>query len=168
MIFLADNNQEWLRGIIDIEEIYKIIIDGKHFVRKDSFIAPAVIREIINEIHFLCLQDDTTPALDEELLGKYNSRQFIHRNLQSLVSCTPKGALFDIDLDIFNKSDYWGTGDLWTDSEILDFLWGCSGLIKSSPLITIAMSFNYSGSEDDTKFLTRFVVPRLLDLVQKK
>jgi hypothetical protein len=133
-------------------------------VRKDSFIAPAIIRGLIEEVHFLCFQRDTTPGIDSELLERYGAKQFLHPDLSSLLKHAPQGSLLDIDLDIFNRSGYWAKGDLWTDIEILQFLDGCIPLLKSSPLVTIAMSFNYSGSEDDTQYLSRLVVPTILDV----
>ena len=80
----------------------------------------------------------------------------------------PKDLLLDIDLDIFNRSGYWATGDLWTDTEIAEFLEGCSALINSSRLITIAMSFNYSGSKEDTKHLVRLVIPTVVEIFRHK
>jgi len=164
--FKADSNQERLRKITDIEEIFQEVREGKR-VRKDSFIAPAIIRGIINEVHFLCFQDDTPPGLDEELIDKFNVRQFFYEDISSLLISAPNSSLFNIDLDIFDRSDQMYEGELWPDFEILEFLDGCSELIKSSPLITIAMSFGYSGSREHTKHLARLVLPKVLEFRAK-
>jgi hypothetical protein len=160
--FLKDGDQEQLCYITDINKIRDIVSDN--LIRKDSFIAPAIIRGIINEVHFLCFQDYTTQGLSLELLNKFSSSQVIYTDQRSFVKDAPSGSLFDIDIDIFNRSDYWATGELWTDNEILEFLDDCSELIKSSPLVTIAMSFGYSGTEEDTKHLTRLVVHRVMEI----
>ena len=155
-------DQENLRRINNLKEIRQLVSNGIN-VRKDSFLAPAIIREIIKEVHFYCFQTDTEVGIDEELLKKCKSKQSIHRDLSSLTKRVPKKNLYDLDLDLFNKSDYCDKRDLWTDEEVLSFLCGCSHLIKNSPLITIAMSFSYSGSDEDTKHLTRLVVPKLME-----
>lgn len=165
--FQSHTDQDRLRGTSELDEIYRIVSDETR-VRKDSFIAPAVIRGFIEEVHFLCFQRDTTPGIDPELLDRYGSKQFIYSDLNSLLKGAPKGSLFDIDLDIFNRSGYWAEGDLWTDIEISQFLDGCIQLLESSSLVTIAMSFNYSGSVDDTRYLTRLVVPKIVDAFRRK
>lgn len=156
-------DQNRLRAIGKLDEIYKIVSEAK-YIRKDSFIAPAIIRNIFSEVHYYCVQTDTTVGLDSELLIKYGSQQIIHSNISSLTMNAPKDSLFNIDLDIFNKSGLWAEGDLWTDFDILEFIYKCEELIKTSPLITIAMSFNYSGSRQDTIHLAKLVVQKILDL----
>src|SRR5208337_2973437 len=73
--FNADAEKELLCATTGIEEIYKIVSKG-NLVRKDSFIAPSIIRRIIDEVHFLCFQGDmdnlTPPGLDDELLKRYS------------------------------------------------------------------------------------------------
>jgi hypothetical protein len=165
--FQSYTDQDRLHGTGELDEIYRIVSDQTR-IRKDSFIAPAIIRSLIEEVHFLCFQRDTTPGIDQELLDRYGSKQFFHSDLSSLLQRAPKGSLFDIDLDIFNRSGYWAKGDLWTDIEISQFLDGCIQLLESSPLVTIAMSFNYSGSEDDTRYLSRLVVPTIVDVFRRK
>ncbi len=162
--FFKPSDEARLRSIRTIEEISDLASRAS-LVRKDSFIAPAIIRGIINEIHFYCFQTDTEPGLDKPLLKKHNSKQFIHHELNSLIERPPKGSLFDLDLDLFNRSEMWEEGNLWENKEILHFLDICSGIIGSSSLVTIAMSFGYSGSRDDTRYLTELVVPRIIEYV---
>jgi hypothetical protein len=162
--FLKPSDEATLRSIRTIEEIFALV-SGASLVRKDSFIAPAIIRGIINEVHFYCSQTDTEPGLDKPLLKKHNSKQFIHRKLNSIIERLPKGSLFDLDLDLFNRSEMWEEGNLWENKEIVHFLDTCSGIIRSSCLVTIAMSFGDSGSREDTKYLTELVVPRVIELM---
>lgn len=44
------------------------------WIRYDSFIAPAVIRGLVGDVHFFCLQDDDAPGLDAELLNSTGAR----------------------------------------------------------------------------------------------
>lgn len=165
--FLSDSTQERLKEIKRIEEI-RDLVSNSDFVRKVSFIAPAIIKGIINEIHFYCFQHNTEIGIDEKLLNKYHSKQFIHKNLNLILDHNPNNYFLDIDLDVFNKSDMWAESDLWGNSDICDFLRKCSGLIKGASLITIAMSFGYSGTYDDTRRLTKEVVPNILKYYTKE
>jgi len=165
--FRSATDQDMLRGVSELGEIYRMVAEER-YVQKDSFIAPAIIRGLIEEVHFLCFQRDAARGIDPDLLDRYGSKQFFHPDLNSLLKHAPLGSLFDIDLDIFNKSAHWAEGDLWTDIEISQFLDGCIKLLQSSPLATIAMSFNYSGSKDNTRYLSRIVVPTIVDVFRMK
>lgn len=148
--------------INDLETIHELV-DKDRLVRKDSFIAPAIIRGIINEVHFHCLQRDTEKGLYKPFLTKFKAKQYIHNDIHALVDAiSQKSIVFDIDLDLFNRSDIWGAGGLWEEKEILRFLETCSLAIRNSSLITIAMSYCYSGTKDDTIYLTKTVVPKLI------
>lgn len=164
--FLDDSYQERLSRITDLDKI-KEMVSENNLVRKDSFIAPAIVRGIINEVHFLCFQENPTKGFHIEFLNKFNTRQFIYKDCHTLLNHASEVFLFDIDLDYFNRSDYYLKSDLWNDVEITEFLEYCSHLIKSSPLITIAMSFGYSGSEEDTKHLINLVVSKIIKIYQQ-
>lgn len=130
------------------------------YIRYDSFIAPAIISKIFNEVHFLCYQNDTSIGLDEELLDEYKSRQIIHKNISKVIDdLTGREVAFDLDLDIFNRSDMFQEGDIWEEKEIIQFLEKCEQLISKSPLITIALSYNCSGSHKDTRYLVELILP---------
>lgn len=159
--FVSDSAQEMLKKTERIGEIFDLFSNSA-FVRKDSFIAPAIIRGIVNEIYFFCFQDNTETGLDEDLLKKYHSKQFIYKNIDLIPYHKIKNYFLDIDLDLFNNSDMWAKSDLWENSDICDFLRKCSGLIKNASLITIAMSFGYSGTYEDTRKLTKKIVPEIL------
>ena len=72
--------------------------------------------------------------------------------------------IFDLCLDLFNRSDDWAEGDLWSDAEIDGFLGEVARLITAAELVTVSMSFNYSGTAENTRHLTKFVIPRILAL----
>jgi len=140
------------------------LVAADDLIRYDSFIAPAVKRGLVHTIHFYCLQhgmgDD---ALDENFLHSCGARQFLHASPGDLVKVAIDGPMiFDFCLDLFNRSDKWAEGDLWPDAEILTFLETIRPLIRQAELVTVSMSFNYSGTAADTRHLTGLVVPRLL------
>jgi hypothetical protein len=144
------------------------LVSRNTVVRKDSFIAAGIIRGIINQVHFYCLQTDTEVGVDAQYSSSRKVKQFIHKNPGFLSKKALKGSLFDIDLDLFNNSDFYGTGDLWSEERILSFVDSCSELIMSAPLVTIAMSFGESGSRKDTKYLTRLVVPKIVQSYSRR
>lgn len=141
----------------------------KSSIRYDSFIAPAIIRGFVREVHFYCVQDEADIGLDADLLHRYDARQFIHKNIDSLIQQVDgRPILFDFDLDIFNKSEQWSEGDIWPEGDIVSFLDKCAELVLNSSLCTIAMSFNYSGTANDTRYLARLVVPKIIQNIQDK
>lgn len=161
---------ETLARLININSTQGLmdLIEHKSLVRYDSFIAPAIIRGFVKEVHFYCLQDDTDIGLDDDLLHRYGARQFIHKNLDSLIQhVEDRPILLDLDLDIFNKSDQWNEGDIWPEGEIVSFVDKCTELVLNSSLCTIAMSFDYSGANKDTIYLTKLVVPSIIKYFQK-
>jgi len=145
------------------------LIEHKSLVRYDSFIAPSIIRGFVKEVHFYCLQDDTDVGLDDDLLYRYKAKQFIHKTLKSLIEHVGgRSILFDLDLDLFNRSDQWNEGDIWPEEDIVRFMGKCSELIINSPLITVAMSFDYSGTDKDTKYLAKLVIPIIIHYAQNR
>lgn len=141
--------------------------DIKEFIQKghikhDSFIAPAVIANIFNEIHFLCYQKDADVGLYDDFLKQYNAIQIIHRDIDSVVKAlNNKRIAFDLDLDIFNKSEVYLTGDLWKEKDIIQFINKCEPLLKNADIITVAMSYGHSGTKQDTQHLTDLVVEQI-------
>ncbi len=139
----------------DINSIYTLV-EKKMGVQKDSFIAPAIIRGLIDEVHFYCKQTCIGPGLYPPFLMEHNARQIIHEKMKSLISYQiSKPIIFDIGLGLFNKSGMWDEGDLWTDQEIADFLWMCSDMIQSSSVVTAAMSSVIPEPSRSTRHLTR-------------
>ena len=102
-------------------------------------------------------------GIDVEFLRACGAKQTLHDDPQALATCQIAGPmLFDLCLDLFNRSEQWQEGDLWSDSEVLDFLKTVKPLVASAELVTVSMSFNYSGTPTDTRHLARLVIPELL------
>lgn len=114
-------------------------------------------------MHFLCKQDDGSDVgIDHELLARSGTRQFIHHDPEALSKQTFSSPLiFDLCLDLFNDSDKWYQGDIWSDHDIRAFLDITRPLIQKARLVTVSLSFGYSGTEDDTRRLAKMVLPML-------
>jgi hypothetical protein len=99
---------ETITNLININSAKELrdLVERKPFVRYDSFIAPSIIRGLVKEVHFICSQDDTDIGLDDNLLHRYEAKQFVHKNLDSLIQhIGDRQILFDLDLDMFNRSN---------------------------------------------------------------
>lgn len=145
------------------EEVAELVAQDV-WIRYDSFIAPAIKRGLIHTVHFYCLQDGPGDnGLHEEFLTACNAEQVIHKTSYELARVSVDGAsIFDLCLDLFNKCAYWESGDLWNDQEILSFLEIVRSLIIRAEIVTISLSFNYSGTHNDTRHLAALVVPVVL------
>lgn len=142
-------------------ELCALIREG-HWIRYDSFIAPAVIRGLVNDVHFFCMQDDDEPGLDSELLISTGARQTLYEDAVALSQTNFDAPLiFDLCLDLFNRSDEFYTSDLWSDAEIVTFLERVRPFIEQAMVVTVSLSFGYSGSEADTRRVAALVLPRL-------
>lgn len=146
----------------DLTEI-EAMVRNKELIRFDSFLAPAVIRKLVTEVHFFCKQTHNEPGLDEPLLIDTGARQYMHDDAGQLAQVQFNGpVIFDLCLDLFNRTDKWATGDLWTDDEIGDFLQIVRPVIERAELVTVSLSFDYSGTKADTRHLAGLVVPRIV------
>ncbi|MCH8288892.1 MAG: hypothetical protein IID12_07270 [Candidatus Marinimicrobia bacterium] len=160
--FQKESRLEQLTNIESIEDI-KELVDQGQLIKHDSFIAPGIIRKIISEIHFYCLQDDTEEGIDDSLLNEYYCTQYKHNDIDALISHNfTEDIFFNLDLDLFNKEEYWMKGDLWEENDIVEFINKCSGIIATSSLVTIAKSPGYSGTKEDTNHLTDLVIPQII------
>lgn len=149
---------------VKLSELKDIIIE-ENYIRKDSFIAPSIIRGYVNRIHFHCFQTDTEIGLDDCLLEKCDAKQYVHDTIEELLAVTGSELIIlDIDLDIFNRSTNFLDGDLWSNEEIIEYISKITPLIREAKVITIAMSYGYSGSNAEREFLTKFVVPKIIDI----
>jgi hypothetical protein len=140
---------------------------AEEYIRFDSFIAPAVRRGLLSEVHFFCKEDDSNEVgLDADLCAKAGVEQIVHDDVESLARLDPVGPLiFDLCLDLFNHADDMEfEGDLWSDADVLGFLGAMRSHICAAAVVTISLSFGYSGTEEDTRHLAQLVVPRILDL----
>lgn len=153
-----------LKLISDHNRLRKII-SRDQVIRKVSFISPAVRAEWFREIHFFCYQRNIEKGLNTENLIRKPVRQFIHISQQSVLEqLSEKDVAFDLDVDLFNHSTILGKGDLWPDHEVLAFLDFFSELIIKSSLITIALSYVYSGALEETRHLAQLILPKILSL----
>jgi len=136
---------------------------ASEYITYDSFIAPAVRRGLFSEVHFYCLQIDSEP-LDDDLCDAFETPQHLHPDATSLAAAVPASPLiFDLCLDLFNHSDNYDDGDLWSDGEVLAFLEAVKHHIQAAELVTISLSFGCSGTADDTRHLAELVVPLVVE-----
>ncbi len=161
--FEEENEIEKLRKTSELSELEELVrIDDA--IRKDSFIAPAVIRGLLKEIHFYCPQHDTELGIDENLLERFDCKQFLYDTPDDLKNrAVSNPIIFDLCLDLFNKSDQWEEGDLWTDEEITQFLDNMASFVTKAEIVTVSFSFGYSGSEEDTRHLAKLVLNKLVE-----
>ena len=145
------------------EQVSKLVAEGE-LIQYDSFIVPAIKRGLVHTVHFYCLQKSVgDDALDEDFLRACGAYQVIHTDANSLAVAQISGPyIFDICLDLFNRSKVSAEGDLWSDAEVLDFLVTMKSLVRHAELVTVSMSFNYSGTASDTRHLVQLVIPELL------
>ncbi len=152
--------EELLRA--DDDELFGLIRE-ELFIRWDSFISPAILRGFIDEVHFYCKQgDEYDVGLDEELLERAGTKQFIHDDARDLsIQTFSSPLIFDLCLDLFNKSKRWYESDIWPDREVREFLDITRPLVRQAVLVTVSLSFGYSGTVEDTRRLAKLVLPML-------
>ena len=132
-------------------------------IKKDSFIAPSIIRGYVNRVDFHCFQTNNAIGLDDDLLNKYKSVQNIHAQIEDLIQgIGNQEIILDLDLDIFNKSGK--MGELWSEEEIVSYIHKITPLIKQAKIITLAMSYGFSGSDEDIECLVKLVVPIIIKI----
>jgi len=149
-----------LRGYT--HEQLKLLIQSNERVKYDSFIAPAIIRGLLNEVHFFCLESEEN-GLDEDLVEQYSVKVFDYRDWRRLAECRLTSPhIFDLCLDLFNHSnDKMYEGDLWNADEINEFVNGMQDLIQEAEIVTVSLSFGYSGNCDQTRWLADLVLPKV-------
>ena len=160
--FIDDDAAQAALRAATVEELRAMTADAD-YIKYDSFIAPAIRLGLLTEVHFYCVQADSEP-LDESLCNEFCVRQVIHSDLQSLVTAAPpRPLIFDLCLDLFNRDDdmQYG-GDLWSDTDVLAFLESVKHHIRDAELVTISLSFGYSGTEHDTRHLAELVLPKVV------
>lgn len=146
----------------DLDEI-RALVEEDRWISFDSFIAPALIRGFIDEVHFYCKQENTEVGLDLELLEKWGVHQYIHDDLHSLKSIeTTSPVIFDFCLDVFNSSGNLYSGEIWPDQKVIELLEACKEYVTSAEIVTISLSFGYSGTRADTIRLADLVVNKFL------
>ena len=152
-------------GLQQLEDLTK----ADELVRFDSFIAAAVRRGFVSEVHFFCAEDEgNDEGLYQPVCDQYGARQFIYADVEDFSAATPADpVIFDLCLDLFNRSNDEEYGeDLWSEEEILGFLDAVAHHISSAAVVTVSLSFGFSGTPDGTRHLAALVVPRILALRQ--
>ncbi|MGV3582623.1 MAG: UPF0489 family protein [Methylophilus sp.] len=158
---LAEEESKLLKAGLD--EL-KTMIQTEEFIQYDSFIVPAAMRGAFQDVHFLCRQLDTDIGIEESIREQANIRQFIYNSVDELASVRlNQPIVFDLCLDFFNDSDQFSTGEIWPEQDILEFLAKLHSLICSAELVTISLSFDYSGTEDDTRRLAEIILPKIIE-----
>ena len=146
-----------------LSEMYRLLKED--YILKDGFIAPAIIKCFFNEIHFYCKQKDTQVGFSTEFLKDCASKQYIHKSIEDITSTKiNKKYAFDLDIDLFNDSEMFLESDLWPKSKRDNFFSKCEPLILNASIITIAMSFGFSGTKEDTISLAEYVLKRILNI----
>jgi hypothetical protein len=159
---VADAVSDCHRGARGPEELTSIIRQND-LIGCTSFIAPAVRLGMVGDVHFLCKQSAEL-AFDRDFRKAHSGsfRQFRHRALPELTrALAGRAVLFDLCLDLFNRSEHYGEGDLWPDRQVLALIDSCGSLITDSLLVTVSLSYGYSGTEEQTRHLASLVVPRI-------
>jgi hypothetical protein len=158
--------------LTSLDTLFKIesftATEQQGLVKDDSFIAPAVIRGLINEIHFYCFQDEH-PGFYQQFVEKYNLTQFVHSKIEDLLKIelvTP--FILDIDLDFFNKTYF------PTERDVHDFISKIQKLLTQAEIITIAKSDLYNWKLKDGEYfdwdqsviesVSSIVIPKIITI----
>src|SRR5256886_3991988 len=130
-----------LQGETDLARIYERVAQDSD-ITLASFIAPAIRRGWITEVHFFgCAEDDD--LLDAPLLAATGASQQRHETITDVVQAVDgRRLLLDIDIDVFNDADTRGQSRLWPEEEIIACIDAWTPLIQSADVITIARSLD--------------------------
>jgi hypothetical protein len=138
-------------------------------IRYDSFIAPALLRGIVDHVHFFCVQDsdEGERGFDADTLRECDAQQTFYGSVEDAARANvQKPYFFDLCLDLFNRDDDKEfEGDLWDADEIRAALGTWQNLIQSAEIVTVSLSFGYSGTKQQTRDLASLVVPMLLGML---
>jgi hypothetical protein len=140
--FRNPQDYDHLRNIKSHEELKELIAENR-LIRRDSFIAPAIIKGITDEVHFFCLQNNTESGLDDELLQSYGVDEIRHTSIEDLVRVLRNGQkplIMDLDLDLFNRDTPFYAEGAELSRKIIEFLDKCGSLFERAEVVTIAKS----------------------------
>lgn len=152
-----------LSSLLQVRPLLEKVKCGESEIHHDNFIAPAIIRGLVSEVHFHCFQKNNECGFHDIKMMNPGASQIIHSDIDQLVQTQDSGPVFfDLDIDYFKYSDVWGISDHWPDEEIHGCLSKCENLIKNAKVVTIAMSFGYSGEEYDTRRVTELILCEIL------
>jgi len=152
-----------LGSLSDVERMILPDHLGRSSIQRDNFIAPALIRKLIDEVHFLCLQRDTDQGFWPPDIARLGFAQYIYDDLRGLLSSLKdRELLFDLDIDLFNTSGMWAEDEYWPVSDIIAFLEECGASITRARVVTVAISLGFSGSAKGARRLTELVMREVL------
>jgi len=156
-----DEEADLLRA--DVSGIEAYLRENK-LIRYDSFIAPALSRGVVDVVHFYCTENrGNEVGLYSEFLKSVDAVQFIHPTVESLAAADLRPpVIFDLCLDLFNRSDQWAEGDIWSETEICSFFEATRHIVGEAEMVTVSLSFNYSGTHEDTRSLAELALPMIL------
>ena len=151
----------------DIQEVTEWVANSEDpYIRYDSFIAPAIIRGLLNDVHFFCRQTDTDPGIYGDFPGEYGCRQLFYDSINAASEAEVRRPfIFDLCLDLFNLDQTtWYQGELWPLEQVHEALDAWRTLIAGDDILTISLSFGYSGTADHTRTLAEMVIPRIIQI----
>lgn len=163
--FFENPEEETKLLAANLEQI-RAMIQTEAGIQYDSFIAPAVARGMFDSVHFFCRQNDFTDVgIADSVRAITCTDQFIYESVDDLSRQQfSLPFIFDLCLDLFNDSDMFATGEIWSDHQVLEFINTLRPLIQNAVLITVSLSFDYSGTEEDTRHLASIVLPQIIQL----
>jgi len=155
-----------LKKLECLSQIEELLINTR-LITEASFIAPAIIRQLFNEVHFLCVQQkDLAGPFDDSFLINHGCEQFVHPNLESLVNASIKiPFVLDLDLDYFCRDERFRN-----QTQISDFLTSASSLFQRARLITLSKSNKYSWnlSDDEDEVWSTEIAKSVYEIVLPK
>jgi hypothetical protein len=162
-LFYGDELAQTQLLAADIQTLDEWILEENR-IQYDAFIAPAVRMGLFEQVHFLCTQkDDTDKGLDSALCAAADVFQRLHDGIDSFAAVTPKAPIvFDLCLDLFNESTTYYGSELWSDDQIISTVTSFEHHVRAAELVTVSLSFGYSGTKNDTRRLAALIVPRLI------
>ncbi len=151
----------------DLQQIFEWVSDpDPGYIRFDSFIAPALHRGLLGDVHFFCLEDDYERGFYGDLPEQYGARQFFYDSVEAAARAAVRSPyIFDLCLDLFNSdNEMMHEGTPWPPDQIANALTAWRPLITGADLITISLSFGYSGTPEHTRQLASQVIPAILKM----
>src|SRR5207248_4366886 len=105
---------DWSSDVCSSDLIYERVAQDSD-ITLASFIAPAIRRGWIAEVHFFgCADDDD--LLDAPLLVAAGASQQRHETITDLVQAVEgRRLLLDVDIDVFNEAEARGQSRLWPE-----------------------------------------------------
>jgi hypothetical protein len=141
--FRDPESRDELSGLASLDDLREMIADRARPVDYASFIAPAILLELVDEVHFYCLQNDTSPGLSSDLLHETGAKEYRHHDIDDLlrtIARLRKPILFDLDIDLFNRATTFYSDGPEYHERIHSFIEKCSDLIQRAAVVTIAKS----------------------------